>query len=157
MLKKKSNLAHRKSQTSNGGELVDELSLEEELEKIRKVAVPPPPKSDPIYRYLRQSLRLFYKVVRSPKMQAELRVRHKAEMPRVKPQYINVIIGVTAADPDEKKRSKYADTLELAKYHSIPAKELEERILAEGGINECVNQWSEICGKHVRIFTDRRL
>ena len=118
--------------------------LKAELKKVCEVAPPPPPKEDPIYKYLSGVYRLRRKVASSVELQNALKAYHRAHMPKTLQQYAGAIIQMTAGDHvTSNMKHKYVATLEYAFANQVKSTDLKSFIQKQGGINKCVALWKK--------------
>lgn len=89
--------------------------LEEQLKKVREVAPPPPPREDPVYKYLSRVYQLWHKLESSPSWKEAVQKYHAAHRLRIEKRYIRFIIEQTAGDHvTDRTKHKYKIILDLA-------------------------------------------
>ena len=120
--------------------------LEAELEKVRKLA-PPPPSDDPIYKYLRRVYRLWHKLESSPSWKKAVQKYHKAHRLRIEKNYIRFIIQRTSGDHvKDGMKHKYKVTLRPGFQRGVKPLDVIAFIKKRGGLNKCRDLWKNKYG-----------
>ncbi len=121
--------------------------LEAELEKVRKAAPPPPSSDDPIYNYLQRVYRLRRKLATSPELQQAIIDVDAALRLTKSIIYTRVIIELTAPHVSTKMKYKYVTVLQYALKEGVKANDFVEFVKKRGGLNKCVDRWSQKYGR----------
>ena len=143
MLKAKSAKSHKKGVADAGASSWPPLSsaLEQDLEKVREVAPPPP--NDAIYAYLTEVFRLagkWWKPTNWKEIESEIDEYFTSNFDeRFAHERFRFIIEVTApAHIKAKMKWKYATALRVASEQKIKASEVATFIKDRGGLNQTI-------------------
>ena len=119
---------------------------DEDLERIRKLAPPPP--EETIYGYLKAVYRRGRKLgTIDEKKQKKLNKIAGRYRQQIKFNRFRLIIEMTApSHMTSKMKWKYTKTLQYARHQDTQSKDLIKFIKSEGGINACVKKYKPSMG-----------